>query len=64
MAAPHAKNAVLMQASIVASLIVAEGIVRFIDGYNLLALPLSEPIGERRSIAKPDAHQAAAAASR
>jgi hypothetical protein len=43
----HVKNALLMLVSMVATLIVAEGVVRYIDGYDLLGLPLSfaEPMG-------------------
>lgn len=41
----HVKNALLMLASVVASLMVAEAVVRYIDGYNMLAMPLGEPMG-------------------
>jgi hypothetical protein len=39
------KNILLVLASIVFSLIVAEAAVRYIDGYAMFALPLSEPVG-------------------
>lgn len=42
---PHVKNALLMLASIVASLTLAEAVVRYFDGYNLLSMPLSQPLG-------------------
>ncbi len=39
------KNALLMLVSVVASLMVAEAVVRFIDGYDMLSMPLGEPMG-------------------
>jgi hypothetical protein len=39
------KNILLVFASIVFSLIVAEAAVRYIDGYAMFELPLSEPVG-------------------
>ncbi len=41
----HVKNALLMLASVVASLLVAEAIVRYVDGYSMLSMPLSQPMG-------------------
>ena len=39
------KNILLVFASILVSIVVAEGVVRYIDGYRMLSWPLSEPIG-------------------
>src|SRR5262245_14567196 len=39
------KNILLVLASIFVSVVVAEGVVRYIDGYRMLSWPLSEPIG-------------------
>ena len=39
------KNTLLVLASIVFSLVVAELAVRYIDGYEMFALPLSKPMG-------------------
>src|SRR5215813_12203871 len=44
-AALYIKNLLLVLASIVLSLVVAEGLVRYIDGYDMFGTPLSEPRG-------------------
>lgn len=41
----RSKNALLLLVSVVVSVIVAEGVVRIIDGYDMLSLPLNEPMG-------------------
>ena len=51
-AALYIKNLLLVLASIVLSLVVAEGLVRYIDGYDMFGTPLSEPRGAM--VAKPD----------
>lgn len=41
----YVKDVLLVVASLAFSIVVAEGIVRFIDGYPILATPLGEPMG-------------------
>ncbi len=48
----HAKNILLVVASIALSVVVAEGAVRYIDGYRMFVAPLSEPGGSM--VAKPE----------
>ena len=39
------KNALLVLISLALSAVVAEGVVRYIDGYPILRTPLGEPMG-------------------
>jgi hypothetical protein len=45
--AQHAKNVLLIFASIAFSIAVAEAVIRYIDGYVMFAMPLSEPTGTK-----------------